>query len=158
VKVIGLRRRIAENMAAAKRAIPHFTYVEECDVTALEELRAQLNAGGLDRPRLTMLPLLIVAICRTLPQFPMLNARYDDEAGVVTRHGAVHMGMATQTPGGLMVPVIRDAQAKNPWALAQEIARLAEAARNGTARPTNCRAPPSRSRRLGPWAAWRRRR
>ncbi|GHC98650.1 dihydrolipoamide acetyltransferase family protein [Novosphingobium pokkalii] len=134
VKVIGLRRRIAENMAAAKRAIPHFTYVEECDVTALEELRAQLNAGGLDRPRLTMLPLLIVAICRTLPQFPMLNARYDDEAGVVTRHGAVHMGMATQTPGGLMVPVIRDAQAKNPWALAQEIARLAEAARNGTAR------------------------
>ncbi|WP_179505522.1 MULTISPECIES: dihydrolipoamide acetyltransferase family protein [unclassified Sphingomonas] len=134
VKVIGLRRRIAENMAASKRAIPHFSYVEECDVTALEELRAQLNAGGLDRPRLTMLPLLIVAICRTLPQFPMLNARYDDEAGVVTRHGAVHLGMATQTPAGLMVPVIRNAQDKNPWALAQEIARLAEAARNGTAK------------------------
>jgi 2-oxoisovalerate dehydrogenase E2 component (dihydrolipoyl transacylase) len=134
VKVIGLRRRIAENMAASKRAIPHFSYVEECDVTALEELRAQLNTGGLDRPRLTMLPLLIVAICRTLPQFPMLNARYDDEANVVTRHGAVHLGMATQTPGGLMVPVIRNAQDKNAWALAQEIARLAEAARNGTAR------------------------
>jgi len=134
VKVIGLRRRIAENMAASKRAIPHFSYVEECDVTALEELRAQLNAGGLDRPRLTMLPLLIVAICRTLPQFPMLNARYDDEAGVVTRHGAVHLGMATQTPAGLMVPVIRNAQDKNPWALAHEIARLAEAARTGTAK------------------------
>ncbi|MET3472251.1 2-oxoisovalerate dehydrogenase E2 component (dihydrolipoyl transacylase) [Novosphingobium sp. 1529] len=135
VKVIGLRRRIAENMAASKRAIPHFSYVEECDVTALEELRAQLNAGGLDRPRLTMLPLLIVAICRTLPQFPMLNARYDDEAGVVTRHGAVHLGMATQTPAGLMVPVIRNAQTMNPWALAREIARLADAARNGTAKP-----------------------
>ncbi len=135
VKVIGLRRRIAENMAASKRAIPHFSYVEECDVTALEELRAQLNAGGLDRPRLTMLPLLIVAICRTLPQFPMLNARYDDEAGVVTRHGAVHLGMATQTPAGLMVPVIRNAQAMNPWALAREITRLADAARNGTAKP-----------------------
>ena len=134
VKVIGLRRRIAENMAASKRAIPHFSYVEECDVTALEELRAQLNAGGRDRPRLTMLPLLIVAICRTLPQFPMLNARYDDEAGVVTRHGAVHLGMATQTPAGLMVPVIRNAQDKNPWALAHEIARLAEAARTGTAK------------------------
>jgi len=134
VRVVGLRRRIAENMAASKRAIPHFSYVEECDVTALEELRAQLNSAGLDRPRLTMLPLLIVALCRTLPQFPMLNARYDDEAGVVTRHGAVHLGMATQTPAGLMVPVIRNAQARNPWQLADEIARLAEAARNGAAR------------------------
>ncbi|WP_333837108.1 dihydrolipoamide acetyltransferase family protein [Novosphingobium sp.] len=134
VRVVGLRRRIAENMAASKRAIPHFSYVEECDVTALEELRTQLNAAGLDRPRLTMLPLLIVALCRTLPQFPMINARYDDEAGVVTRHGAVHLGMATQTPAGLMVPVIRNAQDRNPWQLAQEIARLAEAARNGTAR------------------------
>jgi 2-oxoisovalerate dehydrogenase E2 component (dihydrolipoyl transacylase) len=134
VRVVGLRRRIAENMAASKRAIPHFSYVEECDVTALEELRTQLNAAGMDRPRLTMLPLLIVALCRTLPQFPMINARYDDEAGVVTRHGAVHLGMATQTPAGLMVPVIRNAQDCNPWQLAQEIARLAEAARNGTAR------------------------
>ena len=134
VRVVGLRRRIAENMAASKRAIPHFSYVEECDVTALEELRTQLNAAGMDRPRLTMLPLLIVALCRTLPQFPMINARYDDEAGVVTRHGSVHLGMATQTPAGLMVPVIRNAQDRNPWQLAQEIARLAEAARNGTAR------------------------
>ncbi len=137
VKVIGLRRRIAENMAASKRAIPHFTYVEECDVTALEEMRAQLNEsrGGPNavRPKLTMLPLLITAICKTLPDFPMLNARYDDEAGVVTRHGAVHLGMATQTPGGLMVPVIRDAQDRNLWQLANEIGRLAEAARSGTA-------------------------
>jgi len=133
VRVIGLRRRIAENMAAAKRHIPHFTYVEECDVTALEEMRAQLNGARGVKPKLTMLPLLIAAICKTLPDFPMLNARYDDEAGVVTRHGAVHLGMATQTPGGLMVPVIRDAQDRNLWQLANEIARLAEAARSGTA-------------------------
>lgn len=133
VRVIGLRRRIAENMAAAKRHIPHFTYVEECDVTALEEMRAQLNEGRGAKPKLTMLPLLITAICKTLPDYPMLNARYDDEAGVVTRHGAVHLGMATQTPGGLMVPVIRDAQDRNLWQLASEIARLADAARSGTA-------------------------
>ena len=133
VKVIGMRRRIAENMAAAKRNIPHFTYVDEIDVTALEEMRADLNANRGGRPKLTMLPLLIVAICRTLPDFPMLNARYDDEAGVVTRYGAVHIGMATQTDAGLMVPVIRDAQAKNVWQLATEIGRLAEAARTGKA-------------------------
>lgn len=133
VKVIGLRRRIAENMAAAKRHIPHFTYVEECDVTALEEMRGQLNHGRGGKPKLTMLPLLITAICKTLPDYPMLNARYDDEAGVVTRYGAVHLGMATQTPGGLMVPVIRDAQDRNLWQLANEITRLAEAARSGTA-------------------------
>lgn len=133
VKVIGMRRRIAENMAASKRHIPHFTYVEEIDVTALEEARAQLNAHRGDRPKLTMLPLLIVAICRTLPDFPMLNARYDDEAGVVTRHGAVHLGMATQTEAGLMVPVIRDAQDRNVWQLATEIRRLADAARSGKA-------------------------
>ena len=134
IKVIGLRRRIAENMAASKRHIPHFTYVEECDVTALEAMRADLNAHRGAKPKLTMLPLLIAAICRTLPDYPMLNARYDDEAGVVTRHGAVHLGMATQTPAGLMVPVIRDAQSRNLWQLAAEIVRLAEAARSGTAR------------------------
>lgn len=134
VRVIGLRKRIAENMAASKRAIPHFTYVEEMEVTALEAMRADLNAARGDRPKLTMLPFLIVAICRTLPQFPMLNARYDDEAGVVTRHGAVHMGMATQTDAGLMVPVIRNAQAMNVWQLASEISRLADAARSGKAK------------------------
>ena len=134
VKVIGMRRRIAENMAASKRAIPHFTYVDEIDVTALEEMRGDLNANRGNRPKLTMLPFLIVAICRTLPDFPMLNARYDDEAGVVTRHGRVHLGMATQTDAGLMVPVIRDAQDKNVWQLATEITRLAEAARTGKAK------------------------
>ena len=134
VKVIGMRRRIADNMAASKRHIPHFTYVEEIDVTAIEAMRADLNANRGARPKLTMLPLLIVAICKTIPQFPMINARYDDENGVVTRHGAVHLGMATQTDAGLMVPVIRDAQDRNIWQLATEIARLADAARSGSAK------------------------
>ncbi|MES2158261.1 MAG: dihydrolipoamide acetyltransferase family protein [Pseudomonadota bacterium] len=134
VRVIGMRRRIAENMAASKRHIPHFSYVEEIDVTALEALRAQLNDGRGDRPKLTMLPLLIVAICRAVADFPMLNARYDDEAGVVTRHGSVHLGLATQTDAGLMVPVIRDAQDRNVWQLASEIGRLADAARTGKAK------------------------
>jgi 2-oxoisovalerate dehydrogenase E2 component (dihydrolipoyl transacylase) len=134
VRVIGLRRRIAENMAAAKRAIPHFTYVDEIDVTALEGVRADLNAARGQRPKLTVLPFIIVAICRAIPDFPMLNARYDDEAGVVTRAGRIHLGMATQTEAGLMVPVIRDAQDRNVWQLAAEITRLAEAARTGKAR------------------------
>jgi 2-oxoisovalerate dehydrogenase E2 component (dihydrolipoyl transacylase) len=133
IKVIGMRRRIAENMAASKRNIPHFTYVEEIDVTALEAMRADLNDNRGNRPKLTLLPLMIVAICKAVPQFPMINARYDDEAGVVTRSGAVHLGMATQTDAGLMVPVIRDAQAKNVWQLASEITRLADAARTGKA-------------------------
>jgi 2-oxoisovalerate dehydrogenase E2 component (dihydrolipoyl transacylase) len=134
IKVVGLRRRIAENMAASKRHIPHFSYVEECDATALEVMRAQLNASLGSRPKLTMLPLLITAICRALGEFPMLNARYDDEAGMIHRSGAVHLGMATQTPGGLMVPVIRDAQNRNLWQLAGEIGPLAAAAREGTAK------------------------
>ncbi|MDB5710814.1 MAG: branched-chain alpha-keto acid dehydrogenase subunit [Sphingomonas bacterium] len=134
IKVIGMRRRIAENMAASKRAIPHFTYVDEIDVTVLEAMRADLNDNRGSRPKLTMLPLLIVAICKSIPQFPMINARYDDEAGVVTRHGAIHLGMATQTDAGLMVPVIRDAQDRNVWQLATEIGRLAEAARTGKAK------------------------
>jgi len=134
VKVIGMRRRIADNMAASKRHIPHFTYVEEFDVTAIEAMRADLNANRGAKPKLTMLPMLIVAICKTIPQFPMINARFDDEAGIVTRHGAVHLGMATQTEAGLMVPVIRDAQDRNIWQLATEIARLADAARSGSAK------------------------
>lgn len=134
IKVIGMRRRIAENMAASKRNIPHFTYVEEIDVTALEDMRADLNSNRGDRPKLTMLPLLIVALCKALPDFPMINARYDDEAGIVTRSGAVHLGMATQTDSGLMVPVIRNAEARNVWQLAAEITRLAEAARSGKAK------------------------
>lgn len=134
IKVIGMRRRIAENMAASKRHIPHFSYVEEFDVTAVEGMRADLNANRGNRPKLTMLPFLIVAICKALPDFPMINARYDDEAGMVTRHGSVHLGMATQTDAGLVVPVIRDAQDRNVWQLAQEIVRLAGAVRNGSAK------------------------
>jgi len=134
IRVIGLRKRIAENMAASKRAIPHFTYVEEVDVTELEKLRANLNDNRGSKPKLALLPLLITALCKALPQYPMLNARYDDEKGVVSRFGSVHLGMATQTDAGLMVPVIRDAQAKNLWQLASEIVRLAEAARGGKAK------------------------
>ena len=134
IKVAGLRRRIAENMAASKRHIPHFTYVEEIDVTELEAMRTALNANRGQKPKLTLLPFLIVAIAKILPDFPMINARYDDEAGTVTRYGALHLGMAAQTDAGLMVPVIRDAQDKNIWQLAGEISRLAEAARTGKAR------------------------
>ncbi|NVD27491.1 2-oxo acid dehydrogenase subunit E2 [Parasphingorhabdus flavimaris] len=133
IKVIGMRRKIAQNMAESKRNIPHFSYVDEIDMTELEDMRADLNANRGDRPKLTMLPLMIVAICKSLPQFPMLNATYDDEAGFVTRHGSVHLGMATQTDQGLMVPVLRDAQDLNVWQLASEIARLAAAARDGSA-------------------------
>ena len=134
IKVIGMRRRIAENMAASKRNIPHFSYVEEFDVTAMEAMRADLNDNRGTRPKLTMLPFLIVAICKAIPAFPMINARYDDEAGVVTRHGAIHLGMATQTDAGLMVPVLRNAQDMNLWQLAREITRLANAARDGSAK------------------------
>lgn len=154
IKVVGLRRRIAENMAAAKRHIPHFTYVEECDVTDLEKVRAELNdareADGGERPRLTILPLLITAICRELAHFPMLNAHYDDEANVITRFGAVNMGVATMTDAGLMVPVIRDAQAKNLWQLAAEVTRLAEAARSGRAQANELRGSSFTLSSLGP--------
>ncbi|MBV9841371.1 MAG: 2-oxo acid dehydrogenase subunit E2 [Sphingomonadaceae bacterium] len=129
IKIVGLRRRIAANMAEAKRTIPHFAYVEEVDVTALEALRLAMNEERGQRLKLTLLPFLITAIARALPRFPMINARFDDEAGVVRRHSAVHLGMATQTEAGLTVPVIRDAQAKDVWTLAAEIARLAEGAR-----------------------------
>ena len=134
IKVVGLRRRIAENMQASKRHIPHFTYVEEYDVTKLEALRADLNETRGQKDRLTILPLLVMAICKALPKFPMINARYDDEANVVTRSGAVHLGIAAQTDAGLMVPVIHDAQAKNVWQLSAEVKRLAEAARTGKAK------------------------
>ena len=133
IKVIGLRRRIAEAMAASKRHIPHFSYVEECDVTALELLRAELNEMRGDQGKLSVLPLIIRAICQALPQFPMINARFDDSAGVVTRYTSVHLGVAVQTPAGLVVPVVRDAQALGLWDLAAQVARLAEAARDGSA-------------------------
>jgi 2-oxoisovalerate dehydrogenase E2 component (dihydrolipoyl transacylase) len=133
VKVIGLRRRIAENMQEAKRRIPHFTYVDEVDVTALEATRAMMNSDRGGNPKLTLLPYLITAMCRVLPDYPQINARYDDEANIVMRSGAVHMGMATQTDSGLAVPVIRDAQDRDVWGLAREISRLAEATRAGKA-------------------------
>ena len=135
VKVIGLRRKIAEKMQEAKRRIPHFGYVEEIDVTELELLRQQLNAehGGA-RGRLTVLPFVIRALIKALPAFPQINARYDDEAEIVERFDAVHLGVATQTEAGLMVPVVRHAEARDLWDLAGEIARLAAAARDGSAR------------------------
>ncbi len=138
VPVRGLRRRIAETMQEAKRHIPHFSYIEEIDVTALEELRLHLNAdgaanGGATRPKLTLLPFLIRALVRALPEFPQINARYDDAANVVHRFEAVHAGIATQTPGGLVVPVVRHAEALDPWQTADAIRKLAAAARDGQA-------------------------
>jgi 2-oxoisovalerate dehydrogenase E2 component (dihydrolipoyl transacylase) len=133
VKVVGLRRRIAENMQEAKRRIPHFTLVEEYDVTALEQTRAMMNADRGGNPKLTLLPFLITAMAKTLAHYPQINATYDDEAQAVTRSGAVHMGMATQTPSGLMVPVIRDAGGLGVWQIAGEILRLSEAARTSKA-------------------------
>ncbi|MFJ1210332.1 dihydrolipoamide acetyltransferase family protein [Burkholderia pyrrocinia] len=130
VPVIGLRRAIARKMQEAKRRIPHFSYVEEIDVTELESLRADLNRRyGDARGRLTPLPLLIRAMVIALRDFPQINARFDDEAGVVTRYGAVHMGVATQTEGGLTVPVLRHAEARDVWSISAEIARLADAVR-----------------------------
>ncbi|MBA4779959.1 MAG: branched-chain alpha-keto acid dehydrogenase subunit E2 [Sphingomonadales bacterium RIFCSPHIGHO2_01_FULL_65_20] len=134
IRVIGMRKRIAQNMAESKRHIPHFTYVEEIDVTKMEEMRAEMNDSRGARPKLTALPILIAAICKTLREYPMLNARYDDEANVVTRFGAVHLGIATQTDAGLMVPVLRGAESLSVWDMASEIARLAEAARSGKAK------------------------
>jgi 2-oxoisovalerate dehydrogenase E2 component (dihydrolipoyl transacylase) len=133
VKVVGLRRKIAENMAEANRRIQHFTLVEEFDVTALEDTRAMMNGDRGSNPKLTLLPFLITALTRGLAEWPMLNATFDDEAMVITRHGSVQMGVATQTPNGLMVATIRDAQARSVWQLASEILRLSEAARSGKA-------------------------
>jgi 2-oxoisovalerate dehydrogenase E2 component (dihydrolipoyl transacylase) len=117
------------------RRIPHISYVEEADVTQLEALRAEINAhAGEGQPRLTLLPFLIRALVRVLPDHPQINARYDDEAGVLHMSGGVHVGIATQTPAGLMVPVIRHAEAMGLADLAREIARLSAAARDGTAR------------------------
>lgn len=130
VPVIGLRRAIARKMQEAKRRIPHFSYVEEIDVTELESLRTELNRRhGDTRGKLTPLPLLIRAMVIALCDFPQINARFDDEAGVVTRYGAVHMGVATQTDGGLTVPVLRHAEARDVWSISAEIARLADAVR-----------------------------
>jgi len=133
IKVVGLRRKIVENMAEANRRIQHFTLVEEFDVTALEDTRAMMNQDRGANTKLTLLPFLITALTRGLAEWPMLNATFDDEAMVITRHGSVQMGVATQTPNGLMVATIRDAQSRTVWELASEIVRLSDAARSGKA-------------------------
>ena len=134
-RIIGLRRKIAEKMAESVRRIPHITYVEEIDVTALEELRAHLNARKTkDQPKLNVLPFIARAIVVALRDQPTINSHYDDEAGVLTTHAAVHLGIAAQTPNGLMVPVVRHAEARDPWDTALEIARVSGAAKDGSAK------------------------
>ena len=150
IKVVGLRRKIAENMQAAKRRIPHFALVEEYDVTALEETRAMMNRDRGQNPKLTLLPFLITALNKALADFSMINATYDDEANVITRHGSVHMGMAAQTPNGLMVPVIRNAERLSIWQLATEVARLSDAAKTGKATRDELSNPTFTISSLGP--------
>ncbi|AQR63242.1 pyruvate dehydrogenase [Brevundimonas sp. LM2] len=135
-RIIGLRRKIAEKMAESVRRIPHITYVEEIDVTALEELRVHLNAQGKTsgRPKLNLLPFIARAIVVALRDQPAINSHYDDEAGVLTTHAAVHLGIAAQTPNGLMVPVVRHAEARDPYDTALEIARVSGAAKDGSAK------------------------
>jgi 2-oxoisovalerate dehydrogenase E2 component (dihydrolipoyl transacylase) len=133
VPIIGLRRAIAEHLQQSKRHIPHFSYIEEVDVTALEELRAELNTRHEARGHLTLLPFLIRAIVGAVAEHPQVNARFDDEAGVLHRHNAMHIGVATQTDAGLLVPVLRHAEALDLWQAAAELRRLSEAARGGKA-------------------------
>ena len=134
VKLVGLRRRIAEKMVLSKSRIPHITIVEEVDVSGLEDLRAALNRKPTpERPKLTILPFLMRAMVRALAEQPGLNALFDDDAGIVRRHEGVHVGIATQTPNGLVVPVVKHAEARDVWGCAIELARLAERAREGAA-------------------------
>jgi 2-oxoisovalerate dehydrogenase E2 component (dihydrolipoyl transacylase) len=134
IKVVGMRRRIAENMAESARRIAHFSYVEEVDVTALEELRSSLNVRATEeRPKLTLLPFLILGIVKAAAEFPQINAHYDDDKDIITRFGAVHAGVATQTPNGLMVPVVRHAETLGLRECAREMRRVSEAARQGVA-------------------------
>ncbi|KLN60097.1 branched-chain alpha-keto acid dehydrogenase subunit E2 [Kiloniella spongiae] len=134
VKVVGLRRKIAEKMSISKSRIPHITIVEEVDMTALEELRATLNKNRAeDHPKLTLLPFLMRALVKAVAEQPNLNAIFDDEAGVVHQYGGVHIGMAAQTPNGLVVPVIKHAEARDVWGCAAEVNRLAAASKAGTA-------------------------
>ena len=135
IKVIGLRRKIAEKMQDAKRRIPHFAYVEECDVTALEDLRQHMNQTRAEgQPKLTVLPFIMRALVLAIKDYPQMNVRYDDDENIVYRFGGVHMGIATQTANGLIVPVVRHAEANDLWANANEVKRLADAARNGSAK------------------------
>lgn len=134
IKVTGLRRRIAEKMTLSTSRIPHITYVEEVDMTALEDLRTMMNRDRKpDQPKLTILPYLMRALVRAIADLPGVNSTFDDGAGIINRHHAVHIGIATQTPAGLTVPVVRHAEARGIWDCAVELNRLAEAARTGTA-------------------------
>ncbi|TGU88033.1 2-oxo acid dehydrogenase subunit E2 [Mesorhizobium sp. M00.F.Ca.ET.151.01.1.1] len=139
IKLVGLRRKIAEKMTLSKSRIPHITYVEEIDVTPLEELRAALNKekrpakGGAERPKLTLLPFLMRAMVKAIADQPQLNSLFDDEAGIIHQHGGIHIGIAAQTPSGLVVPVVKHAEARDIWDCGAEVARLAEAAKSGTA-------------------------
>jgi 2-oxoisovalerate dehydrogenase E2 component (dihydrolipoyl transacylase) len=134
IKVVGLRRRIAERMTLANARVPHITYVEEVDVTAVEELRAALNKDKRqDQPKLSFLPFLMRAMVRAIEEQPNLNAHFDDEAGIIRQHAGVHIGIAAQTPTGLMVPVVKHAEALDLWGIGGELGRLAEAAKAGTA-------------------------
>jgi 2-oxoisovalerate dehydrogenase E2 component (dihydrolipoyl transacylase) len=134
IKVVGLRRKIAEKMSLAKSRIPHITYVEEIDVTALEELRATLNKEKrTDRPKLTLLPFLMRAMVKAIGEQPNLNALFDDDAGIIHQHEGIHIGIAAQTPNGLVVPVVKHAEARDLWDCAVEVNRLADAAKAGTA-------------------------
>ncbi|TPN83616.1 2-oxo acid dehydrogenase subunit E2 [Mesorhizobium sp. CU2] len=134
IKVVGLRRKIAEKMSLAKSRIPHITYVEEIDVTALEELRAALNKEKrADRPKLTLLPFLMRAMVKAIADQPNLNALFDDDAGIIHQHEGIHIGIAAQTPNGLVVPVVKHAEARDLWDSAAEVNRLADAAKSGTA-------------------------
>lgn len=134
IRIIGLRRRIAEKMALSKSRIPHIMYADEVDVTALEDLRAALNRDKKpDQPRLTILPFLMRALVRAIADHPQMNARFDDEAGVIHRHAGIHIGIAAQTSAGLVVPVVRHAEARDLWDCAFELNRLSEAAKGGTA-------------------------
>lgn len=134
IPVIGLRRKIAQKMQEAKRRIPHFTYVEELDVTELENLRSKLNQEyGEDKGKLTLLPFIARAMVLAIRDFPQMNARYDDDAEIIHRYGAVHLGVATQTETGLMVPVVRHADQLDMWQVASETVRLARVARENRA-------------------------
>lgn len=133
-KVIGLRRIIAERMSASKREIPHFSYVEEIDITELEALRKHLNDARQPGERLTLLPFLGLSLIRALQEFPQCNATYDKDRNVIIQHQAVHLGVATQTPDGLKVPVVQHAEARSLDDLAAEMRRVAAAARDNSAR------------------------
>ena len=151
IRIMGMRRKISERMALSKRTIPHFTYVEEVDVTELEALRLHLNsARSQSAPKLTPLPFLMRALARTLPEYPDINATYDGDAGILRRDVGIHIGIATQTPSGLMVPVVRHVEARDLWGCARELTRVSVAARAGSAARDELRGSTITLTSLGP--------